>query len=175
MAFDKFKDECGVVAVYQNPEAAKLAYLGLHALQHRGQESAGICAANGERISTHRGMGLVGDIFTGPVLEKLKGSPAIGHTRYSTTGDSALLNCQPLQVECCKGSIAVAHNGNLVNAGEIRSRLERGGSIFQTTSDTEVILHLIAHSSEDSLIEAIGDALRQIEGAYSLVLLTPDR
>ncbi len=175
MAFDKFKDECGVVAVYQHPEAAKLAYLGLHALQHRGQESAGICAANGERISTHRGMGLVGDIFTQPVLDKLKGSMAIGHTRYSTTGDSALLNCQPLTVECCKGQLAVAHNGNLVNAAQVKAGLERGGSIFQTTSDTEVILHLIAHSREETLVDSIADALRQVDGAYSLVLLTPDR
>ena len=175
MAFDKFKDECGVVAVYQHQEAAKLAYLGLHALQHRGQESAGICAANGETISTHRGMGLVGDIFTAPVLDKLKGWLAIGHTRYSTTGDSALLNCQPLRVECCKGSIAVAHNGNLVNAAQIRAGLERGGSIFQTTSDTEVILHLIAHSKEETLVDSIADALRQVDGAFSVVILTSDR
>jgi len=175
MVFDKFHEECGVVAVYQNPEAAKLAYLGLHALQHRGQESAGITAANGARLTSHRGMGLVGDIFTAPVLDKLKGWLAIGHTRYSTTGDSALLNCQPLMVECCKGSLAVAHNGNLVNAAQIRKQLERGGSIFQTTSDTEVILHLIAHSKEERLVESIADALRQIEGAYSVVLLSPDR
>jgi amidophosphoribosyltransferase len=175
MSLDKFKEECGVVAVYQNPEAAKLAYLGLHALQHRGQESAGITAGNGDKLTQHRGMGLVGDIFTAPVLEKLKGWLAIGHTRYSTTGDSALLNCQPFMVECCKGSLAVAHNGNLVNAAQIRKGLERGGSIFQTTSDTEVILHLIAHSKEESLVEAIADALRQIEGAFSVVLASPDR
>ncbi len=173
--FDKFREECGVVAIYQHPEAAKLAYLGLHALQHRGQESAGISASNGTCLNSHRGMGLVGDIFTAPVLDKLKGQLAIGHTRYSTTGDSAILNCQPLMVECNKGSIAIAHNGNLVNAGDIRHRLESNGSIFQTTSDTEVILHLIALSKEQALVEAICDALRQVEGAFSLVVLTPDR
>lgn len=173
--FDKFKEECGVVAIYQHPEASKLAYLGLHALQHRGQESAGISASNGTCLHAHRGMGLVGDIFTAPVLDKLKGSLAIGHTRYSTTGDSALLNCQPLMVECNKGSIAIAHNGNLVNAADIRHRLERGGSIFQTTSDTEVVLHLVAHSAEQTLVESIRDALVQIEGAFSVVILTPDR
>lgn len=173
--FDKFKEECGVVAIYQHPEAAKLAYLGLHALQHRGQESAGISASSGTGLHSHRGMGLVGDIFTGPVLDKLKGPLAIGHTRYSTTGDSAILNCQPLMVECNKGSIAIAHNGNLVNAADIRHKLESNGSIFQTTSDTEVILHLIALSKEQTLVEAIADALRQVEGAFSLVLLTPDR
>jgi len=173
--FDKFREECGVVAIYQNPEAAKLAYLGLHALQHRGQESAGISASNGVTLHSDKGMGLVGDIFTGPVLDKLKGSLAIGHTRYSTTGDSALLNCQPLMVECNKGQIAVAHNGNLVNAADIRARLGEGGSIFQTTSDTEVILHLVAHSKEETLVEAIAESLRRIEGAFSVVILTPDR
>lgn len=173
--FDKFREECGVVAIYQHPEAAKLAYLGLHALQHRGQESAGISASNGNGVTSHRGMGLVGDIFTGPVLDKLKGPLAIGHTRYSTTGDSALLNCQPLMVECNKGSIAIAHNGNLVNAADIRHQLEHNGSIFQTTSDTEVILHLIALSKEQTLVDAIADALRRVEGAFSLVMLTPDR
>jgi amidophosphoribosyltransferase len=175
MTFDKFREECGVVAVYQHSEAAKLAYLGLHALQHRGQESAGISASTGARISSHKGMGLVGEIFTAPVLDKLKGPLAIGHTRYSTTGDSALLNCQPLSVECNKGQIAVAHNGNLVNAADIRTRLEQGGSIFATTSDTEVILHLVAHSKEETLVDALADSLRRLEGAFSLVVLTPDR
>lgn len=173
--FDKFREECGVVAIYQHPEAAKLAYLGLHALQHRGQESAGISASNGVTLHSHKGMGLVGDIFTAPILDKLKGALAIGHTRYSTTGDSALLNCQPLMVECNKGQIAVAHNGNLVNAADIRARLGEGGSIFQTTSDTEVILHLVAHSKEQTLVDAIAESLAKIEGAFSLVILTPDR
>ena len=175
LLLDKFHEECGVFAVYQNPEAAKIAYLGLHALQHRGQESAGIVASNGLQLHLEKGMGLVGDIFTGAVLARLAGPLAIGHTRYSTTGDSALLNAQPLRVECNKGSLAVAHNGNLVNAAEVRARLESQGSIFQTTSDTEVIVHLIARSKEQTLPEAIIDALRQIEGAFSLVILTADR
>ena len=172
---DKFHEACGVIAVYQHPEAAKITYLGLHALQHRGQESAGIAASNGLHLHLEKGMGLVGDIFTGSVLARLAGPLAIGHTRYSTAGDSALLNAQPLRVECNKGSLAVAHNGNLVNATEVRAGLEAQGSIFQTTSDTEVIVHLIAHSKEQTLPEAILDALRRIEGAFSLVMLTPDR
>src|SRR5437764_11050916 len=139
---DKFKDECGVVAIYGHPEASKLAYLSLYALQHRGQESAGIAASNGEKLQLHKSMGLVSDIFTAEALATIPGSLAIGHTRYSTTGDSALLNAQPIMVECNKGKIALAHNGNLVNARELRRRLEAQGSIFQTTSDTEVLLHL---------------------------------
>ncbi len=172
--FDKFREECGVVAIHGHPEAATLAYLGVHALQHRGQESAGVAAADGESISLHKAMGLVGDIFNEEVLAKLPGSLAIGHTRYSTTGDSALLNAQPIRVECNKGSIALAHNGNLVNAAEIRKRFERQGSIFQTTSDSEIIVHLIAQSREATLEEAIADALRRIEGAFSVVIMTPD-
>jgi amidophosphoribosyltransferase len=175
MAFDKFKDECGVAAIYSNPEAGKLAYLGLHALQHRGQESAGIVSTDGVTMYAHRSMGLVVDIFTEDVLEKLKGTLAIGHTRYSTSGDSALRNAQPIMVDCNKGMIALAHNGNLVNAQLIRSRLEAQGSIFQTTSDTEVIVHLVAQSREETLPEAIADALRRIEGAFSLVIMSRDR
>jgi amidophosphoribosyltransferase len=172
---DKFKDECGVVAVHNHPEASKLAYLGLHQLQHRGQESAGIVSSDGERLHPHKAMGLVVDIFTEDVLSKLTGNLAIGHTRYSTTGDSAALNAQPIMVDCNKGMIALAHNGNLVNAWDIRSRLEAQGSIFQTTSDTEVIVHLIAQSKEQTLPDAICDALRQIEGAFSLVMMSRDR
>src|SRR5271165_2308561 len=172
---DKFHDECGVVAIFAHPEAEKLAYLGLHALQHRGQESAGIVTSDGLTSRVHKAMGLVADIFTEDVLSKIRGTLAIGHTRYSTAGDSALLNAQPILVQSNKGSIAVAHNGNLVNAMEVRSRLERHGSIFQTNSDTEVIVHLIALSSEHTLPEAIADALRQVEGAFSLVLMSPDR
>jgi amidophosphoribosyltransferase len=175
MAYDKFKDECGVVAIYANPEAAKLAYLGLHALQHRGQESAGIASSDGASMHVHKSMGLVVDIFTEDVLAKLKGALAIGHSRYSTAGDSALLNAQPIMVDCNKGMIALAHNGNLVNAPHIRARLEAQGSIFQTTSDTEVIVHLVAQSREQTLPEAIADALRRIEGAFSLVIMTRDR
>jgi amidophosphoribosyltransferase len=172
---DKFHDECGVVAIFAHPEAEKLAYLGLHALQHRGQESAGIVTSDGLTSRVHKAMGTVADIFTEDVLSKIRGTLAIGHTRYSTAGDSALLNAQPILVQSNKGSIAVAHNGNLVNAMEVRGRLERQGSIFQTNSDTEVIVHLIALSHEHTLPEAIADALRSVEGAFSLVLMSPDR
>jgi amidophosphoribosyltransferase len=172
---DKLREECGVAAIYGHPEASKLTYLSLYALQHRGQESAGIASANGERIELHKAMGLVSDIFTADTLAHLPGSLAIGHTRYSTTGDSALLNAQPIRVECSKGKVALAHNGNIINAHEIRSQLGHSGSIFQTTSDTEVIVHLIARSKEETLAGAMSDSLRRIEGAFSLVMLTPDR
>ena len=172
---DKFREECGVVAIYAHPEAEKLTYLGLHALQHRGQESAGIVSSDGMSLRAHKAMGLVADIFGEDVLTKLRGTLAIGHTRYSTAGDSALLNAQPILVQSNKGSIAVAHNGNLVNAQEIRSHLEAHGSIFQTTSDTEVIVHLIAMSREHTLPEAMADALRRVEGAFSLVMVSADR
>jgi amidophosphoribosyltransferase len=172
---DKLREECGVVALYGHPEASKLAYLSLYALQHRGQESAGIVASDGEKLQLHKAMGLVSDIFNADALSRLPGSLAIGHTRYSTTGDSALLNAQPIMVECNKGKIALAHNGNITNALEIRGQLEQAGSIFQTTSDTEVIVHLIARSREQTLADAMADSLRRLEGAFSLVMLTPDR
>jgi len=172
---DKFHDECGVVAIYSNPEAEKLAYLGLHALQHRGQESAGIVTSNGMTLNMHKAMGLVADIFTEEELAKLHGTLAIGHTRYSTAGDSSLLNAQPIMVQSNKGMMALAHNGNLVNASELRGRMESQGSIFQTTSDTEIIVHLIAFSKEQTLPEAMADALRRVEGAFSLVMISPDR
>src|ERR1700724_192526 len=168
MSLDKFHDECGVVAIFAHPEAEKLAYLGLHALQHRGQESAGIVTSDGLTSRVHKAMGLVADIFTEEVLSKIRGTLAIGHTRYSTAGDSALLNAQPILVQSNKGSIAVAHNGNLINAAEVRSRLESQGSIFQTNSDTEVIVHLIALSKEHKLPEAMADALRRGGGAFLL-------
>src|ERR1700741_1466040 len=172
---DKFHDECGVVAIFAHPEAEKLAYLGLHALQHRGQESAGIVTSDGLTSRAHKAMGSVADIFTEDVLSKIRGTLAIGHTRYSTAGDSALLNAQPILVQSNKGSIAVAHNGNLVNAVDLRSRLERQGSVFQTNSDTEVIVHLIALSKEQTLPEAMADALRRVDGAFSLVMMSNDR
>src|SRR5450432_38802 len=172
---DKFHDECGVVAIFAHPEAEKLAYLGLHALQHRGQESAGIVTSDGLTSRAHKSMGSVTDIFTDDVLSKMRGTLAIGHTRYSTAGDSALLNAQPILVQSNKGSIAVAHNGNLVNAVQVRARLESQGSIFQTNSDTEVIVHLIALSKEQTLPEAVADALRRVEGAFSLVMMSNDR
>src|SRR5499425_3010130 len=172
---DKFREECGVVAIYAHPEAEKLAYLGLHALQHRGQESAGIVSSDGMNLRAHKAMGLVADIFVEDVLAKLRGTLAIGHTRYSTTGDSALLNAQPILVQSNKGTMAVAHNGNLTNAQSIRNRMEGLGSIFQTSSDTEVIVHLIAQSREHTLPDAIADALRRVEGAFSLVMISRDR
>src|SRR6059058_2959843 len=172
---DKFHEECGVMGIYAHPEASTLAYLGLHQLQHRGQESAGIASSDGSTIYVHKAMGLVMDIFNEQALTQLPGSIAIGHNRYSTTGDSALLNAQPIRVDCNKGMIALSHNGNLVNANDIRARLEKAGSIFQTTSDTEVVVHLIAQSKEQTLPDAISDALRRLEGAFSLVLMTRDR
>ena len=158
LMFDKFHEECGVVAIYGHPEAAKLAYLGLYALQHRGQESAGICTTDGAQMYCHKSMGHVADIFTSPVLATLPGGLAIGHTRYSTAGDTVLLNAQPFSVACNKGRVAVAHNGNITNATELRADLERRGSIFQASSDTEVILHLLAHSSERTLAGSLRDA-----------------
>jgi amidophosphoribosyltransferase len=175
LGFDKFREECGVVAIHAHPEAEKLAYLGLHALQHRGQESAGIVTSDGERLRPYKAMGLVADIFTEEVLLSLRGILAIGHTRYSTAGDSALLNAQPIMVQSNKGAIAIAHNGNLVNALAIRAKLEAQGSIFQTNSDTEVLVHLIALSREQTLPDAIADALRRVEGAFSLVMISRDR
>ncbi|HME10606.1 MAG TPA: class II glutamine amidotransferase, partial [Bryobacteraceae bacterium] len=172
---DKFHDECGVVAIYGHPEAANLAYLGLYALQHRGQESAGICTSDGRRTYCHKDMGHVADIFTPSVVNSLPGELAIGHTRYSTAGDTVLRNAQPFSVECNKGQIAVAHNGNITNAAELRRDLEREGSIFQASSDTEVILHLVARSRERELTDALREALLQLEGAFSLVFLANDR
>ncbi len=175
MASDKFHDECGVFAIYGNRDAANLTYLGLYALQHRGQESAGITSSNGVDLRTHKSMGQVQDIFTPPVIATLAGSAAIGHTRYSTAGDTNLLNAQPFSVDCNKGKIGVAHNGNITNAGELRRELEDEGSIFQASSDTEVILHLVARSRERTLAGALRDALLQLEGAFSLVFLAQDR
>ena len=163
---------CGVIGIYGHPEAANLAYLGLHALQHRGQESAGIVSSDGERLRWVREMGHVGEIFTQDRLRRLPGSSAIGHVRYSTTGDSASKNAQPIAVDYSGGSLAIAHNGNLVDAAEVRAHLEDDGSIFQTTSDTEVILHLIARSREGSLPDRVVDALRSVHGAYSLAFLS---
>jgi amidophosphoribosyltransferase len=172
---DKLHEECGVAAIYGHPEAAKLAYLSLYALQHRGQESAGISTSDGELIHTKKAMGHVADIFTDSVLRELPGSLAIGHTRYSTTGDTVERNAQPFSVHCNKGRIAVAHNGNITNAAELRANLEARGAIFQASSDTEVILHLVAHSRERTLAGALRDALLQLEGAFSLVFLAEDR
>jgi amidophosphoribosyltransferase len=173
-ADDHFHDECGVFGVFGHPEASNLVYLGLYALQHRGQESAGIVSSDGKELYVHRAMGEVEEIFQPSVLAQLPGSLAIGHTRYSTAGDKALLNAQPIMIDCNKGKVALGHNGNLTNAAEWRRKLEHRGSIFQTNSDTEVIVHLIARSQARNLSGAIGDALNQVEGAYSLLVLTQD-
>ena len=165
---------CGVVGIYGHPEAANLAYLGLYALQHRGQESAGIVSTDGDKLFAAREMGHVNDIFTATRLKDLPGFAAIGHVRYSTAGDSSKKNAQPIAVDYAGGSVAVGHNGNLVNAVELREQLEADGSIFSSTSDTEVIVHLIARSRERTLPERIADALRQVRGAYSLVFLAED-
>jgi amidophosphoribosyltransferase len=173
-ADDHFHDECGVFGVFGHPEAANIAYLGLYALQHRGQESAGIVSSTGNDLNLYRAMGEVEEIFQPQVLAKLPGTSAIGHTRYSTAGDKALLNAQPIMIDCNKGKIAVGHNGNLTNAAEWRRKLEHRGSIFQTNSDTEVIVHLVARSQARNFSGALGDALNQVEGAYSLLVLTPE-
>ncbi|MGH8650350.1 MAG: amidophosphoribosyltransferase, partial [Burkholderiales bacterium] len=153
-------------------DVARLTYFGLYALQHRGQESAGIVSTDGLELYAAKGMGLVEDVFPGEALARLVGEAAIGHTRYSTAGDTSLTNAQPIVIDCNKGKLALAHNGNLTNASEWRRKLEHRGSIFQTTSDTEVIVHLIARSAARNLSGALGNALNQLEGAYSLVLLT---
>jgi amidophosphoribosyltransferase len=173
-ADDRFHDECGVFGVFGDEEASKLTYLGLYALQHRGQESAGIVSSDGTELHLHRAMGEVEEIFTPSVLAELPGNLAIGHTRYSTAGDKALLNAQPIMIDCNKGKVALGHNGNLTNAAEWRRKLEHRGSIFQTNSDTEVIVHLLARSQARNLSGALGDALNQVEGAYSLLVLTTD-
>ncbi len=166
------KHYCGVFGIYGHPNAAELTYYGLYALQHRGQESAGIVSSDGRQFRTHKGMGLVPQIFDGEILHQLVGKIAIGHTRYSTTGSSHLRNAQPLTVDCARGQIAIAHNGNLTNASKLREELEARGSIFQTTVDSEIILHLMAQptigGNENNLIETV----RRIEGAYSLVIMT---
>jgi amidophosphoribosyltransferase len=172
--FDKLHEECGVFAVYGHPEASNLAYLGLYALQHRGQESAGIASSDRREIYCYKSMGHVADIFTPHAVASLPGDLAIGHTRYSTTGDTAIRNAQPFSVDCNKGKIAVAHNGNITNAAELRRELESDGSIFQASSDTEVILHLVARSRERTLAAALREALLQLEGAFSLVFLAQD-
>ena len=172
---DKFKDECGVFGIFGHPEAANLTYLGLYALQHRGQESAGIATGDGEKMRVSRTMGQVADAFTPGVLEGLPGHLAIGHTRYSTAGESRLQNAQPMLIDCVHGQIAVAHNGNLVNARELKDDLVRAGSIFQTSSDTEVALHLYARSKAPSVEEAIIESVVQLSGAFSMVFLTKNR
>ena len=169
---DKFHDECAVVGVYGHKEASNLTYLGLYALQHRGQEGSGIVSSDGEHFHVQKGMGLVADIYTKSVLKDLPGPMAIGHNRYSTAGANNLKNVQPLTVNFALGNLALAHNGNLINAPMLRHELEAYGAIFQSTTDSEVIIHLIAHSRGDTLLARVIDALSQVRGAFSVVLMT---
>ena len=172
---DKFKDECGVFGIFGHPEAANMTYLGLYALQHRGQESAGIAASDGDQVRLAREMGYVADVFDGNTLAQLRGQLAVGHVRYSTAGESKLSNAQPILIDCAHGQIAIGHNGNLVNARELREELVQQGSIFQSSSDTEVIAHLYARSKAGSVEDAIIESVSQVQGAFSLVILTRDR
>lgn len=172
---DKFKEECGVFGIFGHPEASNLTYLGLYALQHRGQESAGIAASDGTRVRVSKAMGYVNEAFDGDTLSKLPGSLAVGHVRYSTAGESRLANAQPIVVDSVHGQLAVAHNGNLINAGDVRDALVRDGAIFQTSSDTEVVVHLFARAKAETSEDAIIEALSQVRGAFSLVMLTKDR
>lgn len=169
---DHPKHYCGVFGIYGHPNAAELAYYGLYALQHRGQESAGIVACDGKQFREQKGMGLVPQVFDGADLHELVGHMAVGHTRYSTTGSSHIRNAQPLTVDCARGQIAVAHNGNLTNASQLREELEAQGSIFQTSVDSEIILHLLAQPSDPRGESALVNAVRRIEGAFSLVIMT---
>jgi amidophosphoribosyltransferase len=169
---DDLGEKCGIFGVSEHPEAAKLTYLGLYALQHRGQESSGIVSSDGNTLHAEIGMGLVADVFNERRLAKLPGRMAMGHNRYSTTGSTQLRNAQPMVISYAGGSLAIAHNGNIVNAMEIRRDLEQQGAIFRSTTDTEVIVHLIARSTESRLADQVVDALRKVQGAYSLLLMT---
>jgi amidophosphoribosyltransferase len=173
--FDKFREECGVFGIFGHPEAANLAYLGLYALQHRGQESAGIAASDGVRIRVVKAMGYVNDVFGEEALAKLPGTAAVGHVRYSTAGESLLANAQPIVVDSVHGQLALGHNGNLVNASELKDALVRQGAIFQASSDTEVVVHLFARSQTDGAESAVVEALSQVRGAFSFVMMTKDR
>jgi len=172
---DKLHEACGVFGIFGHPEAANMAYLGLYALQHRGQESAGIASSDGRRIHLSRAMGYVADTFNTDALAHLPGRAAVGHVRYSTAGESRVANAQPFVIDCWHGQIAICHNGNLVNATELRHELVKQGSIFQSNADTEVIVHLYARSKGASVVDAVVEAVSQVQGAFSLVMLTPDR
>jgi amidophosphoribosyltransferase len=172
---DKFKEECGVFGIFGHPEAANMTYLGLYALQHRGQESAGIAASDGRVVRLSRAMGYVAEVFDSRTLSELPGSMAIGHVRYSTAGESRVANAQPFLIDCAHGQIAICHNGNLVNASELHDELVRQGSIFQSSTDTEVIVHLYARSKAATIEEAVVEAVSQVQGAFSLAMMTHDR
>ena len=175
MSFDKFKDECGVFGIFGHPEAANMTYLGLYALQHRGQESAGIAASDNEVMRLVRAMGYVADVFNSENLATLGGPMAIGHVRYSTAGESRVANAQPFVIDCAHGQMAICHNGNLVNASELKEMLVKQGSIFQSSTDTEVVLHLYARSKKTTVEDAVVDAVSQVQGAFSFVMMTRDK
>jgi amidophosphoribosyltransferase len=172
---DKFKDECGVFGIFGHPEAANMTYLGLYALQHRGQESAGIAASDGQQVRVSKAMGYVAEVFDSDTLSTLPGRSAIGHVRYSTAGESRLANAQPFLIDCAHGQISICHNGNLVNADGLRNELVRQGSIFQSGSDTEVVLHLFARSKARTAEDAVTDSVTQVQGAFSFLMLMKDR
>src|SRR5262249_52654992 len=171
---DKFREECGVFGVWNHEEAARLTYLGLYALQHRGQESAGLVSSDGNSMRAEKGMGYVSEIFKEPQMNRLTGRSAIGHVRYSTAGDVSIREAQPFLITCNRGQLALCHNGNLPFAPALRAQLEAEGAIFSSTSDTEVVLHCIARSRTEKLVDAIVDTLSTIEGAYSMLFLTND-
>lgn len=171
MSGENIKDHCGIFGIYNHPDAALVTYLGLFALQHRGEEAAGICSSDGENLTLYKNQGLVGEVFSEESLTKLRGHLAIGHVRYSTTGSSTVVNAQPYKVSFSKGQVAIAHNGNLVNAQILRDELEAYGSIFGSTMDSEIFVHLMAKASYRSCEEAVVETVKRVEGAYSLVIL----
>jgi len=176
MLEDQARESCGVFGIFGDEAASEKTFLGLYALQHRGQESAGIAASDGHVLSVHKGMGLVRSVFSNPdTIKNLKGFAAIGHNRYSTEGESKIINAQPILIQFKGGQIAGAHNGNLVNALELRRHMENAGSIFQTTADSEIVLHLVARSNKPTMVDMIVDALKQLDGAFCFVFLTPDK
>ena len=175
MTEDELKEECGVFGIYGHPEAARLTYLGLYALQHRGQEAAGICSSDGQRLYVERGMGYVADVFEEARLDRLQGEAAIGHVRYATAGESSLDNAQPMLISGGRGQVALGHNGNLIGVPALRAELEAQGAVFHSTSDTEIILHRLARSRQPDLEGAITEALGSVTGAYSLIFQTADR
>jgi amidophosphoribosyltransferase len=172
---DRPREECGIFGIFGHEDAARLSYLGLYSLQHRGQESSGICTGDGERMRWHVGMGLVGDVFREQTLAELPGHIAVGHNRYSTTGRVSIKNAQPIVVDCKAGRLAIAHNGNIVNAVELRDSMEADGNIFQSTSDSEIVLHRVARSSKETLSEMIAESITGLRGAFSLIIVAKDR
>ena len=169
-----FKDECGVIGIWNHEDASRLAYLGLYAMQHRGQESAGIVSYDHKTLLQHKGLGLVGDVFSESTLNYLKGNVAIGHVRYSTTGQNLLANAQPLTAELYNNFISVAHNGNIVNASLIRKNLQKSGAIFQGSNDTECVLHLMSKDQNSDFVASLQENLSQLEGAFSFVILNSE-